>query len=331
MAHRLDSALARPSCHGITLAFACVVLLAPSARLAKVTPADAQPAQLSLSPEARQTLDQIYSGDADGAIATAQKIQQVQPEDPLGYLLEGEARWWELYCGSLSVKYGMVDVWQRQKLQSDKEFLALAQKAVRLAKARLKENDSAELHLYAGLGWALQARLYGLRSERRATAHAGVEARSEFLQALKLDPGLADADTGLGLYNYYVDTLSAFVKIIRFFMGIPGGSKKEGIRQLTLGMNSGELTSVDARFYLAKNLRTYDEKYEQALGVLQPLVVQYPENPVFLLLRGNLYVELGRKESAAADFQAAENLPIAHAACAARVHRVAETFLAAPQ
>lgn len=321
MAHRLDSALARPSCHGIVVELVCLGLLAVAA------PAYSQQAQGSLSPEARQTLDQIYSGHADAAIANAQKIQQEQPEDPLGYLLEGEARWWELYCASLNVKYGMVDAWQRPKLPGDKEFLALAQKAVRLAKARLKENDSAEMHLYAGLGWALEARLRGLRNERRATAHAGVEARSEFLQALKLDPNLADADTGLGLYNYYVDTLSGFVKIIRFFMGIPGGSKKEGIRQLALAMNGGELTSVDARFYLAKNLRTYDEKYEQALAVLQPLVVQYPQNPVFLLLRGNLYAELGRKELAAADFQAAENLPIANTACAARIHNIAETFL----
>ena len=273
----------------------------------------------------------IYGGESDAAIALAQKIEQQQPEDPLGYLLEGEARWWDIYCTSLSVKYGMVDVWQRQKIASDKDFLALAQKAVQFAEAKLKQNDTADMHLYAGLGWALQARLHGLRNERRATAHDGVEARSEFLQALKLNPDLADADTGLGLYNYYVDTLSTFIKILRFFMGIPGGSKKDGIPQLTRGMTFGELTSVDARFYLAKNLRTYDEKYEQALGIIRPLVEQYPRNPVFLLLRGNLYAELGRKELAAADFHAAENLSVTNADCSARVRSVAETFLASLQ
>lgn len=328
MAHRLDSALPRPAHHAIARKAALATL---TAFIAALTPAFAQSSQNLLPPEVKQVLEMVYSGDSDSAVTLAQKIEHERPEDPLGYLLEGEARWRDLYCSSLIVKYGMVDVWQRQKLPSDKEFLALAQKAVQLAKDELKQNDTAEQHLYAGLGWALQARLHGLRNERRATAHAGVEARSEFLEALKHAPDLADADTGLGLYNYYVDTLSPFVKILRFFMGIPGGSKKDGIRQLTRGMTDGQLTRVDARFYLAKNLRTYDQKYEQALGVIQPLVEQYPHNPVFLLLRGNLYAELGRKELASADFHAAENLPIANAACAARVHSVAETFLASLQ
>lgn len=271
----------------------------------------------------------MYAGDTDGAIRLFREIEQAEPGEPLGYLLEGEARWWKMYCAALEVKWGMVDAWERSKRPGDRQYLALADRAIHLAQARLKENDTAEMHLYAGLGWALEARLYALRDEKRAAARTGVRARAEFLRALALDPALADADTGLGLYNYYVDTLSTFVKILRFFMGIPGGDKKEGMRQLTAAMNRGELTSVEARFYLAKNLRTYDYQYERALALLQPLVEQYPRNPIFLLLRGNLYAELGRQELAAADFRAAENLPLADSACAARVRAVAGAFLAA--
>jgi len=58
----------------------------------------------------------------------------------------------------------------------------------------------------------------------------------------------------LGLYNYYVDTLSTMARVLRFMMGIPGGSKEEGIRQLHLAMLYGQVTPVVARFYLAINL-----------------------------------------------------------------------------
>jgi len=44
---------------------------------------------------------------------------------------------------------------------------------------------------------------------------------------------------GLGLYNYYVDTLSTIAQSVRFFMGIPGGSKDDGIRQLQLAIDHG--------------------------------------------------------------------------------------------
>jgi tetratricopeptide (TPR) repeat protein len=166
-----------------------------------------------------------------------------------------------------------------------------------------------------------------LREERRATAHAGVKAREYVLHATQLDPNLADAYTGLGLYNYYVDTLSPIVKMMRFFMGIPGGSKKEGILQLERAMNQGELTSIEARFYLAKNLRTYDHQYERALTIATPLIEHYPRNPLFLLLVGNLFMELGRNEPAAAVFHAAQKLTVPDPACAARVEQLVQTLL----
>ena len=66
---------------------------------------------------------------------------------------------------------------------------------------------------------------------------------------------MVDADLGLGLYNYYVDTLSSMAKVLRFFMGIPGGDKRVGLRQLETAAEKAELTHTEARFNMAKNLR----------------------------------------------------------------------------
>jgi tetratricopeptide (TPR) repeat protein len=250
-------------------------------------------------------------------------LQNSEPDNPLGYLLEAEARWWEMYCEASTVKWGMVDAWQRPKLPADNDYLALTEKAIRIAHAQLAKRDSAEMHFYAGMGLALQARLYALLYEKRATARAGVAARKEFLQTLQLDPSFADADTGLGLYNYYVDTLSSFVKVLRFLMGIPGGNRQEGIRQLERGMNEGQITSVGARFYLAKNLRTYEHDYQRALEIAQPLVTRYPGNPSFQLLVGNLHEELGHTSEATAAFRAAANLQGMGPACQARTRKLA--------
>jgi hypothetical protein len=292
-----------------------------------IAPAPAHANQLNVPPEVKQGLDRIFDGDPDAAIDLAKVVQQKQPEHPVGYLLEAEARWWKIYCEALEVKYEMVDAWKRSKRPGDDDYLALADHGISLAQAQLKNSDSAEMHLYAGMGLALKARLFGLREERRATARAGVDAREQFLRAAQLDPDLADAYTGLGLYNYYADALSAIAKVLRFIMGIPGGSKREGIKQLEIGMSRGELIAPEARFYYARNLRTYDQKYEEALAIAAPLVERYPHNPIFLLMVGNLNAELGRKEKAAASFRAAGQLPIRDSACAERVRKVAEMFL----
>jgi hypothetical protein len=165
------------------------------------------------------------------------------------------------------------------------------------------------------MGWALKVRIYAIRGENRNAAHAGVNARAEMLRTLELDPQMADATAALGMYNYYVATLSPMVNLLRFFMGIPGGDKEEGIKQMEVGMNRAVFLPVHVRFVLARALRQYDQKYGQALSVAEPLIVRYPQNPNFLLLAGNLNVELGRKEKAAAYFHAVVNLAPGGAAC----------------
>jgi predicted Zn-dependent protease len=139
---------------------------------------------------------------------------------------------------------------------------------------------------------------------------------------------MADAYLGLGLYNYYVDTLSALAKILRFFMGIPGGDKREGLRQLEIASTKGELTQMEARFNMAKSLRNYDFDYARAEKAAAPLLAAYPDNCIFLLLAGDVEEKLGHKEEAAARFSAAAEAQWEDSACAQRAHKLAEEALA---
>jgi tetratricopeptide (TPR) repeat protein len=294
-------------------------VLAPQAREAK----------LSAPSAAFAVLEKIYSGDTESALAEARGMQQEQPEHPLGYLLEGEALWWRIWCTSADFKWGMTDARRRPKLAGDQHYFELAAKVSKLAGAQLKQHETPEMQFYAGMGYAMAARLYALRGENRNAARSGVRAREHFLRARALDPELADADLGLGLYNYYVDTLGAIARVLRFFMGIPGGSKQEGIQQLERAIADGVLTSDVARFYLAQNLHRYDQRYEQALAVISPLVEKYPSNALFQLARGDLLAKLGRKEQALACYRAADSLAVRDPECRERVQQLVRASLAA--
>lgn len=283
---------------------------------------------LSLPPGTQAVLEHIYSGRSDLAIPEAQAIQKMQPAHPLGFLLEAEARWWEIWCLSTEYKYGMTMPRHKDKQHSDQAYLDLTSKAESLALASLAQGESAEMHFYAGMARAQASRMYSLRGENRATAREGVHGREHLLRAIALDPSLYDADLGLGLYNYYVDTLSAIARVLRFFMGIPGGSKEEGIRQLRQAMEHAQITAEEARFYLAINLHNYDQKYEEALAVITPLVEKYPQNPIFLLARGDLYGKLGKKAPAIADYHAAQNANFAGPEYQEKIQQLAREALA---
>jgi len=290
-------------------------------------PSAVRAGKIAALPEADEGMRLLYDGDADAAIERFRIVQQKLPAHPLGYLLEVDALWWKVYCSACERKWNMVDAWKRSRLPSDDAYLSLANRAIALASAALKKQETAEMHFHAGMGLALKARLHGLRDERRATARAGVAAREHFLRVLALDPGFTDAYTGLGLYNYYVDTLSTFARVLRFFMGIPGGSKQEGMRQLEMAIAGGGMTAVEARFYLAKALRNYEQKYAEAIELMLPLVERHPRNAVFRLLLGDMYAKLARNEQATAEFRAAMEIPNPDAACRARIQKVARESL----
>ncbi|HKV62929.1 MAG TPA: hypothetical protein VJO16_13510 [Candidatus Acidoferrum sp.] len=289
----------------------------------------AHASHLALPPETQAILDKIYSFDLDGAVEAAKRMQNQSPNQPLGYLLETEALWWHTWCTSADFKYGMTDARRRPKLEADQHYIELSTKVLSLAEAQIKQSESAEMHFYAGMAEASLARLYALRGENRNAARAGVRGREHLLRAKALDPDLADADMGLGLYNYYVDTLSSMARILRFFMGIPGGSKQDGVRLLERAMSQGVVTSQVARFYLALNLHRYDQQYEQALHILGPLVEKYPSNPLFQMARGDLYAKLGRKQQALASYRTASAVPVQDSECHSHLQNLVRASIAA--
>jgi len=301
-----------------TLRRAVLVFLLASSSLA----APAGFRKLTVPPETPAILDQIYSFDIAGAVEAARRMEQEHPDHPLGYLLEAEAQWWRIWCASADFRFGMTDARRRAKYAADQHYFELARKASLLAEAQNKQHETAEMQFYAGMADAAAARLYALRGENRNAARAGVRARDHFVRAKTLDATLADADMGLGLYNYYVDTLSGMARVLRFFMGIPGGSKQEGMRLLEQAIADGVLTSDLARFYLALNLHRYDQQYEKALDAIGPLAEKYPANPLFQLARGDLYAKLGRKPKALASYRAAAALAVPDRECQTRVREL---------
>lgn len=285
---------------------------------------------LDVPPDGREAIRLIYSGKPDQAIALSKQIEAERPEHPLGYLIEADALWWKIYCKWSERKYNTIDAWPHPRpADSDSAAeLALADKVVHLAEAGIAQSDTAEMELYAGLGYALRARLVGMRYERMPAVRAGVAARSHLMRCIQLDPDMSDAYLGLGLYNYFVDTLSAMVKVMRFFMGIPGGDKRVGLHQLEIASTKGELTRMEARYNMARDLRNYDRDYARAEQAAAPLVTEYPGNGIFLLMVGDIQQKLGHADEAAARFQAAAAAFWEDGACEERVRQLASEALA---
>ena len=113
----------------------------------------------------------------------------------------------------------------------------------------------------------------------------------------QLDPSLTDAYLGIGIYNYFVDTLPGIVKFLSMFIGLPGGSRTEGLRQLQLCAEKGELGRPEAKFYLAKDFtRANERQYEKSMRLFGELQREFPHNPLWSMLIGSLDYRMGRPQ-----------------------------------
>ena len=255
---------------------------------------------------AQQGLDALMNGDPDEAIKTFRAIETHNPESPLGYLLDADATWWKIYLTTADlVDPDVFDVLISNSSPYDSKFQDLTEMAVKNARAQIHAHqDVARNELYEGLAYALRARFFGLHDDDLATARAAKRMRALLLSAREADPTLADADAGLGLYNYFVDTLPSIVKMLKFLIGLPGGNRERGLAQLHNAAEKGEWVRAEAKFYLAKNFsRPNEGQYAKSLQLFQELATEYPRNLLWKLLAGTLQVRLGHAQEGEAAYR----------------------------
>ncbi len=257
-------------------------------------------------PAARQGIDLLMNGDPDSAIEIFKQIQAQEPDSPLGYVAAADALWWKIYLTTADlIDPDVFDVVYSKTSPYDALFEEMVNTAIRKGSEQIRAGHTvARNRLYAGMAYALRARYYGLRDQDLATARAAKRMRALLLLASRDDPALVDTNAGLGLYNYFVDTLPTIVKMLRFFIGLPGGSRDLGLQQLQNAAANGDLARGEAKFYLAKDFsRASERQYAASLQLFQELSKEYPRNLLWKLLIGSLEARLGNAGEAETNYR----------------------------
>ena len=104
-----------------------------------------------------------------------------------------------------------------------------------------------------------------------------------------------EAYVGLGGYNYFIDTLPAFAKFVRWVLFLPGGSRENGLRQLQLARERSVLLGPLAQTILLVAYSAYEKRPERAEAMALSLRRDFPNNPWFHLNLGYLYLSSPRR------------------------------------
>ncbi|MBI3049503.1 MAG: hypothetical protein HYY76_14450 [Acidobacteria bacterium] len=184
-------------------------------------------------------------------------------------LLEVVAVWWRIQLDPLNTA-------------RDADFQKRAEAAIAATAAwTAREPERAEVWFYLAGAYGARAQWRVLRGERFAAARDGKRIKSALERASALDPDMADAYFGLGLYHYYADVAPAILKMLRWLLLLPGGDRARGLQEMLRAQRAGALLRSEADYQLHLIYLWYEKRPERALALLRDLQARHPRNPHF--------------------------------------------------
>jgi len=184
------------------------------------------------------------------------------------------------------------------------ELLATLEKAETLAENRLKQNPRDEEALYWG-GVAHVTRAIfrlTLAKEHLAALGEAKEARRLHAQLLTLNPDCVDALLVVGTYDYVVGSLPWYMKVLASLAG-HRGDRVRGLAEIKRVTKQGHWAREDAKSFLVV-LYFREQRYAEALPLLQELGQSYPRNSVLPQEMARVYKAQGDWRAAAAVYDA---------------------------
>jgi hypothetical protein len=152
-----------------------------------------------------------------------------------------------------------------------------------------REPTRAEAWFYTGAAYGARVQWRILREERLSAARDGKQIKRVLEQALALDPELHDANFGVGLYRYYADVAPSALRVLRWLLLLPGGDRKDGLRQILDARDRGQFIRGEADYQLHLIYLWYEKRSRDALALVQDLQLRYPHNPLFHHLEAEIH------------------------------------------
>jgi tetratricopeptide (TPR) repeat protein len=266
---------------------------------------------LNFDPLVKQAYDRFYNLDFDGALKINQELVRLHPNDPMVWNYELTTLIFrELYHQDLlDTTYYAHDSFLTTKREIDiapavrNQIEDLTTKAIATCDAALKTNPKdANAYFARGYAKGIHAAFLVLADHAfAAAARQGYAARNDSEQALKIDPGYADADMAIGIQQFAVASLPGWVRMIVGIMGV-GGNKEKGLAMIREAVAHGVVTPVESRTILSLFLR-HDGRYPEALAVQRELGAMYPHDYLYRLEVANLLKDEGHGLEAIAAYQ----------------------------
>ena len=225
----------------------------------------------------RRALDELHRERFADALATAEELRRLFPDDPAGAL------------SAANVYQTMMRDYRLRDREA--EFLASLAEAGRLAEGRVRSVGDAEAFFARGTARGYVA-IHDYRCGRWFPAlRAGLRCLGDMKRAAALDPDFVDPLLPLALHDYWKS------RKLSFGIGLHRGRRGEAVARMETVWRQGRYLSAEAAYTLS-TVHQLEGRFERALEANDWIYERFPDNPVCLYHRGLILERLGRPEAA---------------------------------
>jgi tetratricopeptide (TPR) repeat protein len=173
-----------------------------------------------------------------------------------------------------------------------------AARAVELGEA-IDDRAATPLDLFfLGEAYGILGMEHGEKKEYLRAARLGKKMRQVGREALRRDGGLADAHLLTGTYDYLAAELPGIIKVLRFFLFLPGGDKERGLASLERALEAEGFGARAAGALLQKAL-LYEKQDERAIRIGEELLRRRDTDGPALLMLAKTLLRAGEEGRAA--------------------------------
>lgn len=217
----------------------------------------------------------MYRLEFDKAEAEFRSIIALDTGNPAGYFALGALSWWR-YSQNFDVKADFKAIQDEFMLNSE---MAIKTAREGLARGRL---PAGVAYFFMGSAYGAEGRWYAVQRHWFKAYTHGKKGRKYLKKCVELDPGLYDAYLGLGIYDYFADTLPGILNMAALLF--LHGDKVRGLEEIRLAIDKGRFFSTEARLFLIEMLARHENDVKGSLAELEKLKASDPSNMFFDLV-----------------------------------------------
>jgi len=290
-----------------SLVVGIIVLFVPMTNLRAQQPDWAKVHSVTMS-----SIESLYNLNFEEAEARANEVIKLAPQDPRGYFFRAMTYYYRVF-------YANISRLPKSELEADlQKFMGYSQQTITLCERFVAQNpqDSKALFYMGGL-YGYRGIAMGINSSKPndyLTAARDAQKGVDFLkQSLAIDPTNADAQMGLGLFNYLISQTPSYAQSIIKLAGL-SGNRNEGLRQLEYAAANGVYARAEAQSWLAQIysrpviFTAGEGLFDRAERHYASFLNLYPGNTLIrFFYAGMLYDDLRRPQDAIKQYSAASD------------------------